>query len=286
MQSRFKQFGAIDFEMRNVFFKTVQTGHERWDVFYSLRADGSAYGVVHMDSNGIEQDVQTVVELAAMRFLLCEKEITGSNVYGSGFNLHVSTPSIDRAADSTSIKAHLSAPSHFLATRFKGVVISPSSQFEWMNSWSYPKFREFDFRAIEHAEELVACPLLQTDVIISRHALKRQVTRFDAASEIEQSGRGIDTVDVRFWTAAWRALITRLKSPGLQRVNLEERYRRALVLEYGSDSIVLTHDSHKQVFVLVPHIKGRYVLVTVFPFSKLSKYAGRVPTHADQRLVS
>jgi hypothetical protein len=284
MQSRCVKIGAIDFEMRDVFFKTVQTGHERWDVFYSLRADGSAYGVVHVDSNGIEQDVETVVELAAIRFLLCEKEITGSNVYGSSFNLHVSTPSIARAADSTSIKAHLSAPSHFLATRFKGAVISHSIDFEWMSSWNYPKFREFDFRAMDHSEELVNCPLLKADVIISRHALKRQVTRFDAASEIEQSGRGIDTIDIRFWTAAWRALITRLKSPGLKKINLEERYRRSLVFEYGSDSIVLSHESHKQVFVLVPHIKGRFVLVTVFPFSKLSKYAGRVPTHVGQNL--
>lgn len=271
--------------MRDVYFKTVQTGEESWDVFYCLKVEGSAHGVAHVDSSGITQDVPTVVELAAMRFLMCVKDITGSNAYGPGYHFFVSAPSIDRAAHSVSIKPHLSTPSHFLATRFKGAVITNATAFEWMNSWNFPKFREFEMKARDHAEELVHCPLLKADVIISRHALERQVTRFDAALEIAQSGRSIETIDVRYWTSAWRSLQSRLKSPPLKMAQLDDKERRSLLIEYGSDVVILTHDSHKQVFVLVPALKGRYVLVTVFPFSSLSKYAAKIPRMAGQRLI-
>lgn len=271
--------------MRNVYFKTVQTGETAWDVFYSFFSEGSANGVAHVDSTGIEKDVATVVELAAMRYLMCAAGIAGTGSNGSGYHFFVSTPSIDRAAKSVSLKEHLSKPSHFLVTRFKGAPVTLASEFEWMNSWTCVRFREFAVKAIDHEEELVPCPVLTGPVIISRHALSRQVTRFEAARAIARSEGEIDTDDVLYWGPAWRRLCDRLKSPGLQIARLPPKTLKAMVLRYGTDVVMLSHDSYKQVFVFVPSIKGRFVLVTVFPFESLSIYAEKVPRVKGQRLV-
>jgi hypothetical protein len=129
------------------------------------------------------------------------------------------------------------------------------------------------------------------DAVISRHALSRFVERFIARdllgrhSEDGDSIVGVEDLDPKYWTRAWKSLERLLISPYTVLAPIaSSSFSEKMVHKYGKRAKFLHHADSQAIFILVPSGK-QLVLATVVRDFEESKLLKRPPRYVGGKLV-
>jgi hypothetical protein len=210
------------------------------------------------------QDPQIVAELAALQYLLEEKQAIGNNVSGNpNVKLYVSQGAIRKLQHKKSGKAHLAPYANFLTTRFAGCQLTVVKDNRW--------FEGFMPDSVE--ELLVDEPCWETikftglgDVVVTRHVLERIADRFlpEAASD-------------RLASTAWKKLLETAADPALTEIPCQSSWK-AVKYECGGkqEGRYFLHPHRKLVLVVTDNPGEGKRLVTAYPANEQFHQLGKV----------
>jgi len=239
-------------------------------------------------------DRAIIAELGAIHYLLEERQIHGTNRLGAGIKIEVSFGAIRKALLKGSLKkkdegdtdkGHVAGCATFLATKYFEAEIAVGR-----------KWNDDEPKSFERAEIAITasfprtqahCHLLGEGVLITRHAMRRQIARIDANNPskpkpIDESD--LSNVPDKWWGSAWRWFEKIFKEgSSLRRARLLPKWHAKYVRKYGHGSQYLWHPD-SQGIVIVTRDHDRLVARTVIN----DEYAAieRDPVQAGQRLIS
>jgi hypothetical protein len=180
----------------------------------------------------LNDDLNIIAELSAIRYLLENRHVCGHNKAGRGLILRVTCGEIAKLANGESDKAHLSRYAQFLRTRFVGAAIEVESEDRtWVNEDCFRDTAELD----------VEGPVLETihlggfgEVELTGHAVQRYIERFEIRPD-------------RAWhkIKEWAPRVTRLGS-------MPSGWRQAIKYPLGA-SIGITANEEIVLVVVPPH---------------------------------
>lgn len=199
---------------------------------------------------------QIAAELSAIRHLLEERQVLGSNVTtGQGIKLTVSQGAIRKLCAQRSDKAHLAPYANFLVTRFGGCQIEVSKKTDW-----------FAGLPQDSAENLlINRPRRETlsiagvgEVAVSSHALQRFAERI--LPDIDPDRR---------IPAAWKKLVRIVSDPSVHEVarcnrNAPLRFTKAC----HHEGRYFLNQTHNLVLVVTERPHEGKKLVTTYPATR------------------
>lgn len=234
-----------------------------------------------------------IAELGAIHYLLENRHIHGENRLGAGIKIEVSFGAIRKALLKGALKKsdkgdtekkHVAGCASFLATKYFEADVAV-----------WRKWRDEEPKTFERAEIAIGesfpraaqyCALLGDKVIITRHAMRRQIARIDTRNPDKPkpvSEDDLSNIPDRWWGAAWRWFGSIFKEgSNLRRVRLLPRWHAYYARKYGQSQYLWHPDS--QAIVIVANDHGSLVASTVIH----DKYAAieRDPVQIGQKLVS
>lgn len=237
-----------------------------------------------------QEDAPALAELRALYYLLQERQVHGENRKGAGITIEQSFSSVKKALAKKALKStgmgktekrHIAAATEFLATKFFSAKVIAE-----------PKDREFEFKQFEtNTIELiqnfprikVPCEGFDGGIVISRHALHRQVGRVDQNRHESRESDLSDVDDQRF-DAGW-VWLTKI----LAGEKMVERHVRSDVRQrperYQSARYLYFPDSTPQAVLAVTRdADGCWVLATILRPQQTTKYLDWPPTAMGQTL--
>lgn len=248
--------------------------------------------VVRLDES-YRHDRAIIAELGAIHYLLEERHIHGGNRLGDGIKLEVSFGAIRKALlkgalkksdEGDTDKAHVAGCATFLATKYFEADVSVGR-----------KWREEESKSFEQAEITIGssfprpsihCHLLGQDVLISRHAMRRQIARIDPKNPDKPkliNEEDLSDFPDKWWGSAWRWFVRVFREgSNIKRVRLLPEWHAKYARKYGPGSQYMWHPDSQGVVIVSPD-HGRLVAVSVIN----DKYAKieRDPVQMGQKLV-
>lgn len=249
--------------------------------------------VVRLDES-YRYDRAIIAELAAIHYLLEERQVHGKNRLGNGIKIEVSFGAIRKALlngalkkkdEGNTDKGHVAGCATFLATKYFEAEIVVGRK------WQDDEPKSFEQAEItvpaSFPRPKVHCHLLGEDVLITRHAMRRQIARIDANNPGKPKlldENDLSIIPDKWWGIAWRWFGNIFKEgSSLRRVKLLPKWHAYYVRKYGPGSQYLWHPDSQGV-VIVRRDHGNLVVATVIH----DEYAAieRDPVQVGQHLVS
>ncbi len=192
-------------------------------------------------------DLGTAAELAAVQFLLSDKEVMGSNRTGKGIILDVSRGAIRKLKHGTSNKKDLAPYAAFLVTRYHEATITVAKKATWIPG-------EID--QVEHDELVVEGPRFESvdtprmgRITVTKHAIEQYEERFSEGD----------------LTRTWASLVKRLQNAELSPVALPPKVEKHKARLYGDRTArAWRHPDGTLHFVVAENEDGSRSLITVF----------------------
>jgi len=239
------------------------------------------------------KDRPAIAELAATHHLLEEKQIRGTTHTGAGLRLEVSFGSIRKALLKGALKkfergntekGHIAYCASFLATKYFEAEVAVRRGWNETEPKSFLRTRIDVPRSFPRPA--IHCHLLGKDIVITRHAMRRQIARInpghqDKANVVHEDD--LSSVPDKWWGTAWRWFSNVFRhGANLRQVRLLPKWEAIYARRYGAGSIYLWHPDTQAVLV-ISHDRGDLVVATVLK----DQYAAveRDPVQAGQRLL-
>lgn len=237
------------------------------------------------------EDVAALAELRALFYLLEERQIQGEGRKGNNLTIEQSFSSVKKALAKKSLKAsgmgrtekrHIAAATEFLATKyFAAKVIAEPQDREF-------EFKQFNEESIELLQDYprikLPCDGFDGGIIITRHALHRQVGRIDQNRPLGDED-DLSAVDDARFVAAWRWITAVLSGDMTEEMHLRsdvghvpEHYKSARYLYFQSST-------PKAVLAINKDADGSWVLTTILRTQHTSHYLDWPKTMAGQILM-
>lgn len=239
-------------------------------------------------------DRPIIAELGAIQHLLDVRKIHGPGRLGAGLRIEVSFGAIRKALLKGALKRgdygdtekkHVAGCASFLATKYFEAVI------EVCHRWREEEHKPLGSEEIHVPQSFpgsrVYCHLLGEDVIITRHAMRRQIVRIDTKNPAKPkplSDNDLSNIPDKWWGTAWRWFEKIFREGStLRYARLQPKWHAYYTKKYGPGSLYLWHPDSRGI-VIVKRDRGAYVSTTVLH----DKYSviEREPVQVGQRLVS
>lgn len=228
--------------------------------------------IVRLDES-YKEDRIIIAELGALHYLLEERQIHGQNRLGDRIKIEVSFGAIRKALLKGSLKKsdhgdtekkHVAGCATFLATKYFEADVSV------LRKWKDEEPKSFESAEITIGESFpratVYCALIDAPVVMTRHAMRRQIARMDQrnpAKPTPVTENDLSNIPDKWWGTAWRWFVKVFKEgSNLRRVRLLPQWHRKYVAKYGPSSQYLWHpDSQAVIVVAMDH--GSWYVATV-----------------------
>ena len=228
--------------------------------------------VVRLDES-YRHDRAIVAELAAIHYLLEERHVHGENRLGDGIKIEVSFGAIRKGLlkgalkkkdEGDTDKGHVAGCATFLATKYFEAEIVVGRK------WQDDEPKSFERAEITISASFprprVHCHLLGEDVLITRHAMRRQIARIDANNPSKPKPldeNDLSIIPDKWWGSAWRWFEKIFKEgANTEFAKILPHKHARYVRKYGPGSRYLWHRDSGGIVVVAPD-RGRMVARTV-----------------------
>jgi hypothetical protein len=264
----------------------------QWQWFQQNAKHPVAGEIVVRLHESFRDDRPIIAELGAIHYLLEERRIHGRNRLGSGITIEVTFGAIRKALLKGALKktdqgdtekTHVAGCASFLATKYFEADVNVCRK------WRMEEPKSFERAEIDIGESFprakLHCHLLGEDVLITRHAMRRQIARLDKRNPAKpdiHDENDLSHVPDKWWGTAWRWFANIFKEgSNLRQVRLLPKWHNKYLQKYGR-SIYLWHPDSGGVIILARDHGNLYVATVIH-----DEYAAieKDPVQVGQKVV-
>jgi hypothetical protein len=244
---------------------TIHTQQSETFLVYWTNSPIRPGGLLKVRVQPTMEDPQIAAELAAMKFLLEEKRVIGTNLVGNpNTRLIVSQGAIRKLLLKKSDKSHLSPYANFLTTRFAGCQLTVEKDTRWFDGFSPDSIEDMLVR--EPRREMVKVTGIG-DVSVTQHVLVRYAEHFLP-----------ETTKDKVTPLAWKKVIEAASDPLLREVSRHSLWKAVKYARQSKQEGRYFLNARRNLVLVVTDNPGQGKrLVTAYPangkFTQLAKAA-------------